>query len=438
MEHDIAGGDYEPFWVGFPLTDIHKCIAPDVLHQLYQGVVKHLVNWVQLIIGEKELDERIQKLPLTSGVRHFTKGIASLSQLSGTERKHITRILLACLVRKVDPGGITACRAILHFIQLAQYPSHDQDTLGYMKQELDTWYKYRDYFIDKGVRSHFNIPKFHSLLHYIDSIRWIGATDNSNTEAFERLHIDFAKEGWCSSNKRDHFPQMITFLSRQEKKLSTLTLLHNAPGFLGTLKIFLNDCLPQEERLSKANAVNQSLPFFALDIWHSFRLTPIRILDDPEKIIIKSQPLSTSSSTSRQDTVLVLEKDQAQSTAVQGLRAARVRVIFCLPQKVLKRGFLVNAPSSWPQEPLAYVTWYTRFKSAPDKTTGMYYVEPAIASNGIPQGAIIPLANIRQNCMLVPSLQVWESSWTSDNILDKCSSFFVNNMQSKYTYQTIY
>ena len=34
---------------------------------------------------------------------------------------------------------------------------------------------------------------------------------------FERLHIDFAKQGWQASNKRDEFPQMISWLSCQEK-----------------------------------------------------------------------------------------------------------------------------------------------------------------------------------------------------------------------------
>ncbi|KAJ3995656.1 hypothetical protein F5050DRAFT_257727 [Lentinula boryana] len=118
---------------------------------------------------------------------------------------------------KMDSRGITACRSILHFIQLAQYPSHDEDTLGYMAEALDIWHQHRDYFIDSGARRHFNIPKFHSLLHYIDSIRWLGTTDNYNTEAFERLHIDLAKEGWRASNHRDHFPQMVTFIDRQEK-----------------------------------------------------------------------------------------------------------------------------------------------------------------------------------------------------------------------------
>ena len=217
MESDVAGGDFEPFWAGFPYVDIHRCISPDVLHQLYQGVLKHLITWVQELMGDDELDSRIRSLPPAFGVRHFSGGISALTQVSGVERKHIARILLAVLIGKIDPRGIIACRSILHFIHLAQYPSHDEETLGCMQEELDTWHGFRDYFMAAKIRDDFNIPKFHSLLHYIPSIRWIGTTDNCNTEMFERLLIDFAKEGWKASNKRDHFPQMVKWLSRQEK-----------------------------------------------------------------------------------------------------------------------------------------------------------------------------------------------------------------------------
>ena len=86
----------------------------------------------------------------------------------------------------------------------------------------------------------------------------------------------------------------------------------------------------------------------------------------------------------------------------------------------------------WPIEPLAYVTWYSVFKGLPDKTTGMYRVDPSRSSS------IIPLSSIRQTCMLTPSKHIWEESWTSDTVLDECQSFFVNNLQSKYAYQTIY
>ncbi|KIK64511.1 hypothetical protein GYMLUDRAFT_161148, partial [Collybiopsis luxurians FD-317 M1] len=189
---------------------------PDILHQCFQGILKHLVGWVQEVMGNEELDEQIQLLPPAFGVRHFSKGISGLSQVLGMECKHMACILLACLVRKIPLKGVIACCSLIHFIHLVHYPSHDQDTLGYMQAELNNWHKYRSYFINHGLQSDFNILKFHSLVHYIDSSCWLGTTDNYNMEAFKCLHIHFAKEGWWASNKWNHFPQMVKWLSRRE------------------------------------------------------------------------------------------------------------------------------------------------------------------------------------------------------------------------------
>ncbi|PIL28221.1 hypothetical protein GSI_09633 [Ganoderma sinense ZZ0214-1] len=38
---------HHPFWESLPYTNIYYAITPDILHQLYQGVVKHLVGWLQ-------------------------------------------------------------------------------------------------------------------------------------------------------------------------------------------------------------------------------------------------------------------------------------------------------------------------------------------------------------------------------------------------------
>jgi hypothetical protein len=64
MSHNVAGSVFNPFWDGFPLTDIHYAITPDVLHQLYQGVFKHLVGWCQRILTPAQLDQRIRCLPV--------------------------------------------------------------------------------------------------------------------------------------------------------------------------------------------------------------------------------------------------------------------------------------------------------------------------------------------------------------------------------------
>ena len=121
MSHDVAGTVHRPFWDGFPLCDIHQAIVPDVLHQLYQGVFKHLVTWCQKALGARRLDARIRTLPPSYGVRHFKNGISGLSQITGGERKNMAKILLGCLVGLMPKDGILAVAALLDFIYIAQY-----------------------------------------------------------------------------------------------------------------------------------------------------------------------------------------------------------------------------------------------------------------------------------------------------------------------------
>ena len=47
---------YHPFWERFPLANIFMSITPDILHQLLQGMVKHLVRWLIRVFGPGEID----------------------------------------------------------------------------------------------------------------------------------------------------------------------------------------------------------------------------------------------------------------------------------------------------------------------------------------------------------------------------------------------
>ncbi|THU75786.1 hypothetical protein K435DRAFT_814023, partial [Dendrothele bispora CBS 962.96] len=69
-----------PFWEDLPYTDIFRSITPDILHQLYQGVMKHLIEWLTKIVGANEMDARVRRLPANHGIRHFHKGITTLSR----------------------------------------------------------------------------------------------------------------------------------------------------------------------------------------------------------------------------------------------------------------------------------------------------------------------------------------------------------------------
>ena len=361
MSFDVAGTVYRPFWEGFPLCDIHSSITPDVLHQLYQGVFKHLVSWCQRILTPQELDRRIRALPPAFGLRQFKNGIFALSQISGPERKNMAKVLLGCLVGCMPLKGIAAVTALLDFIYIAQYSTHDSITLGYLQDALDRFHKNREYFITTLVRKDFNIPKFHSLLHYIESIENFGTTDNYNTEMFERLHIDFAKEGWRASNQRDEFPQMIRWLSQQEKimsfethqnnlqdqlsdteiasqgpplkkkslisiaknpnfpnrQLSLIEDKHKAPDFTYYLKVFINGFTNRQIQHRRLDEYD--LPFKQVDVYNMFRFHPQCINDgEEENDLVKAIPRSSQNPDGHFDTVVVIVGDEAESTGMPG------------------------------------------------------------------------------------------------------------------------
>jgi Plavaka transposase len=46
-----------PFWEDLPYVNIFRSITPDILHQLHQGVVKHLISWLKDTCGASTIDE---------------------------------------------------------------------------------------------------------------------------------------------------------------------------------------------------------------------------------------------------------------------------------------------------------------------------------------------------------------------------------------------
>ncbi|KAG8948908.1 hypothetical protein FRC03_000539 [Tulasnella sp. 419] len=217
FEEDGVRAIHKPFWEGLPHTNIFSCFTPDLLHQLHKGVFKtHLVSWCSRLMSEEEMDKRFMTMTRHPTLRHFKKGISTISQWTGNEYKQMEKVFLGVVAGALGDSAMKATRSILDFIMLAQYTTHSTTSLHQMKTALEDFHRYKNAFLDPVHRPHFNIPKIHAISHYIESIVSHGTTDGFNTESPERLHIDFAKKAYRASNKRDYLSQMTKWLSTQE------------------------------------------------------------------------------------------------------------------------------------------------------------------------------------------------------------------------------
>jgi hypothetical protein len=213
---------FDPFWAFLPYSNIYMSITPDLLHQLYQGVFKHLKGWVEIAVGKEEIDARCRRLPPNHNIRMFMKGISFLSRVTGQEHDQISRFFLGLVAEVTLPGGLSSTRlvravkAILDFLFITQRPIQSTSSLASLTKACQDFHDNKQIFVDLGIRDAFNIPKLHFLNHYVTSAKRFGTFDNFNTQHTERLHIDLAKDAYRASNRKDEYSQMTKWLERKE------------------------------------------------------------------------------------------------------------------------------------------------------------------------------------------------------------------------------
>ncbi|KAG8767118.1 hypothetical protein FRC12_006437 [Ceratobasidium sp. 428] len=225
-----------PFWADLPYVDISTCIAPDLLHQLDKGVFgDHIIKWTTLLLSSNELDRCTKGMPRFQKLRHFAKGISVISQWTGKEAKALGRTFLTIVAGCNKPKLVTAVRGIVDFMARAHKHEVTDDDLVAMNRDILDFYESQDVFINGGKRGMvkdergFNkIRKIHMLTHYPYLIRQLGAPEGFNTEITERLHIDFVKKPWATTNHVNATQQMIAYLGNQEAWSLLRAYMHDA------------------------------------------------------------------------------------------------------------------------------------------------------------------------------------------------------------------
>ncbi|KAI9457171.1 hypothetical protein HD554DRAFT_2207236 [Boletus coccyginus] len=309
------------------------------------------------------------------------------------------------------------------------YQSHTDDTLKGLEKALDDFHEAKDVFIELGLHEHFNIPKVHSLLHYIDMIKNLGSLDgyliwrNSTADVTSLLRDSENDE--CRSHAS--FIHMLTLAKIVpthslycivlkpylfKKTIQYLEQYHGAVSFLSALKDFLG-------------TINCEHQFYVLMIHDCFDvftnlvllLLPNQHTPSKDHSRICAHPLF--------DTVLVMDSvDSVDQEMLHGLCMAEVHIFFMLPLHL----------GTYPH-PLIYVHWFKPMWTY-DNNFNMFHLSHS-TRQWLSNAEVIPVDRIVQQCHLIPSFpyRTVNPQWIQGHSLVEAQHFYLNKYIDHRTFE---
>jgi hypothetical protein len=150
---------FNAFWT-LPRVDPAEMPKPDLLHTIYLGILKHLMEWVQDFLKKhnrlNNFDEAWSSMGAYPGFTVPKKAYRQVSQWQGKEMRNLGRIVLPAFTAALRAPteaqrhsfkAATRCvAALIDFHLLAQYKTHTETTLQYMQDALDSFHREKDIF----------------------------------------------------------------------------------------------------------------------------------------------------------------------------------------------------------------------------------------------------------------------------------------------------
>ncbi|KAK6988610.1 hypothetical protein R3P38DRAFT_3409362 [Favolaschia claudopus] len=504
--------DVIPFTRDFPRADIHELLSPDLLHQVIKGTFKdHLVEWVgqylhttyggprsQEILAD--IDHRISAVPPFPGLRRFPDG-RDFSQWTGDDSKALMKVYLAAIAGHVPSEMVKTISAFLDFCYLVRRNAINTDTMEQIRAALDRFHTYRDIFVQTGVRVDISLPRQHSLVHYLPSIRLFGSPNGLCSSITESKHIKAVKEPWRRSSRYKALVQMLRTLCRLDKMAAIRSIFALQGMMAGSTSSYAamvlrgetpvapevededkeeEDCMdaPGPKSLSSIElartrargyppwiddlAVHIQQPqfpellrrFLYEQLYPDSDLDAINVpIDDCPRfggqINVYHSAIARFYAPSDLCGAGGMHRERIRSNPLWHGAYARRDTVFInvdaeLPGMlgmVVARVFLFFSFTYRDiYYPCALVQWFPRYQAAPDDDTGMWVVTPENYGNGDKCLAVVHLESIARSSHLLP---VYGDSFLPENFdfsysLDVFRAFFVNSYADHHTHEFLY
>lgn len=145
-----------------PFVDPVQLPKPDILHVLYLGLFKHMMDWLMAFLKKHkrkdEFDTIWARIPSYPGFNAMNKPYSQVSQWQGKEMRNLVKVLLPALAaslrrptaeqRPLFDKAIRCIRHLVDFTLMAQYRSHTMETLEFLERYLMGFHREKDVFLE--------------------------------------------------------------------------------------------------------------------------------------------------------------------------------------------------------------------------------------------------------------------------------------------------